>query len=149
MHHNAIKPGDQRGTYTKVTRVLRAAGLDHDKERKASGIKARAKELAEVLESEGAIPGTNRCLDFLWTVETLHRINEAACSCEEWQTVDPEGALEDGIREALVNIAQPWLGDNAIKGLTFNRDPRGYPVGLLLASGRYNTMGGEEVGWRV
>lgn len=35
-------------------------------------------------------------------------------------------------------------------GLYLNPDPRGNPVGILTpATGRYNTMGGREAGWRL
>ena len=35
-------------------------------------------------------------------------------------------------------------------GLYLNEDPRGNPVGILTPkTGRYNTMGGRECGWRL
>jgi hypothetical protein len=72
----------------------------------------------------------------------LHRLYETACNRElnkrEAREVEEiEGVLRDDFRTHGL-------------GLYLNGDPRGNPVGILTPkTGRHNTMGGREDGWRL
>lgn len=56
---------------------------------------------------------------------------------EESRIAQVEGFMRDTFKRAGL-------------GLYLNGDPRGNPVGILTPkTGRYNTMGGRECGWRL
>jgi hypothetical protein len=72
----------------------------------------------------------------------LHRLYEAECNAP----------MSPAQRNALASYEAQLRAhfDGAKLGLYLNGDPRGNPVGILTPkSGRYNTMGGREVGWRL
>lgn len=72
----------------------------------------------------------------------LHKLYEAECN----------RPLTSGER-ADIDIAEQRLRDMFSVhglGLFLNSDPRGNPVGIKTPkTGRYNTMGGAEGGWRL
>lgn len=72
----------------------------------------------------------------------LHRLYEKACN-EPLTRRDEERTDE---LETAIKAAFKALG----LGLYLNGDPRGNPVGILTPkTGRFNTMGGSSVGWRL
>jgi hypothetical protein len=76
----------------------------------------------------------------------LHKLYEGACSRDL-------GSAGNASRDAEIERHETRLKE-AFKlaglGLYLNGDPRGNPVGILTPkTGRYNTMGGAECGWRI
>lgn len=82
----------------------------------------------------------------------LHAIYERQCNGHQkpngdW---DEEAAARDDGREEKLEACLRKLFKDAGLGLYLNTDPRGNPVGILThKTGRYNTMGGRECGWRL
>lgn len=82
----------------------------------------------------------------------LHRIYERQCNGHQkpngdW---DEEAAKRDEMREEALEAELRSLFSSFGLGLYLNGDPRGNPVGILTPkTGRYNTMGGAECGWRL
>lgn len=83
---------------------------------------------------------------------TLHRLYERQCNGHQKPNGDwdedaarADDALEERLEERLRKVfAEAGLG------LYLNGDPRGNPVGILTPkTGKYNTRGGREVGWRL
>lgn len=76
----------------------------------------------------------------------LHALYEGACSVDLGETGNAN-------RDSRIRSLEGQLRDHfraAGLGLYLNSDPRGNPVGILTPrSGRYNTMGGREAGWRL
>lgn len=72
----------------------------------------------------------------------LHRLYKRACS----EPLTPAQEKQVADYEAWFRAAFARLG----LGLYLNGDPRGNPVGVLTPkTGRCNTMGGAEAGWRL
>lgn len=98
-------------------------------------------------------------LNFLETVrglgKRLHRIYVRQCNGYQRRVGDTWGentpARErDEADEASLEAQLRAHFAGASLGLYLNTDPRGNPVGILTPkSGRYNTMGGRSVGWRL
>lgn len=99
---------------------------------------------------EGAFPSKAAGRRWLVSIEgmaiELHSLYEGQCSVDL-------GATGNATRDSRARST-----DGAIKhafasaglGLYLNGDPRGNPVGILTPkTGRYNTMGGAECGWRL
>lgn len=76
----------------------------------------------------------------------LHSLYEGMCSVDL-------GAKGNDLRQRLSDQLERELYSLfAERGLDLylNPDPRGNPVGIMTpATGRYNTMGGREAGWRL
>lgn len=87
---------------------------------------------------------------FLATTHTLakqlHALYESQCN-------DDLGTVGNANRDSQVRALEGRLRAHfraAGLGLYLNGDPRGNPVGILTPkTGRYNTMGGHEAGWRL
>jgi len=72
----------------------------------------------------------------------LHRLYETACN----RDLNKREAREVEEIEAVLRDDFKAHG----LGLYLNGDPRGNPVGILTPkTGRFNTMGGREDGWRL
>lgn len=82
----------------------------------------------------------------------LHALYERQCNGHQkpngdW---DEEASNRDDAREEKLEARLRKLFADAGLGLYLNGDPRGNPVGILTPkTGRYNTMGGAEAGWRL
>lgn len=76
----------------------------------------------------------------------LHALYEGACSTD----LGPAG---NATRQSRTQSLESSLKSTFAKvglGLYLNGDPRGNPVGIHTPkTGRYNTMGGAEAGWRL
>ena len=76
----------------------------------------------------------------------LHHIYEGECSTDL-------GTAGNATRASRIRSLESSLRSMFAKvglGLYLNGDPRGNPVGILTPkTGRYNTMGGREDGWRL
>lgn len=76
----------------------------------------------------------------------LHSLYVGMCS-------EDLGAKQNALRERLTADLERKVRDEFGRvglGLYLNSDPRGNPVGILTPkTGRYNTMGGAEAGWRL
>lgn len=76
----------------------------------------------------------------------LHRLYEGECSVDL-------GTAGNATRRSRAESLERELRSLFAKaglGLYLNSDPRGNPVGILTPkTGRYNTMGGAEDGWRL
>jgi hypothetical protein len=100
----------------------------------------------EVIFGEAPHLSAVEALNFLETVrglaERLYRSYEARCN--------RSFTGSDCDREANIEKAIKAHFDRARLGLYLNGDPRGNPVGILTPkTGKYNTMGGAEAGWRL
>lgn len=115
------------------------------------------REVVAIILAEGSLVDTGagaspqeRASDWLRGVEAkalrLHNLYEGACSKDL-------GARGNALRETLTADLERSLRadfEKAGLGLYLNSDPRGNPVGILTPkTGRYNTMGGAECGWRL
>lgn len=82
----------------------------------------------------------------------LHKIYERQCNGHQkpngdW---DEAAATRDELREEALETEIKALGEPFGVTFTTQGDPRGNPVSLLTPkTGRYNTMGGAESGWRL
>lgn len=82
----------------------------------------------------------------------LHRIYERQCNGHQtWDGKHDEAAAQrDEADEEKAEAQLRQLFAQAGLGLYLNADPRGNPVGIHTPkTGRYNTMGGRECGWRL
>lgn len=99
-----------------------------------------------VIFEEAPHLGASEAANWLDTVlslaKRLHRLYIKACN-EPLSSTDIQ----------KTDLYERQLRDHfagAKLGLYLNGDPRGNPVGILTPkSGRYNTMGGAESGWRL
>lgn len=78
---------------------------------------------------------------------TYERLAEVECSVElsEQQAARLERRqqqLEQRMRKLVARLGERF-------DINFNGDPRGYTVKIKLPTKRYNTWGGEELGWGV
>lgn len=98
----------------------------------------------------------DQAADWLAQVEhsarLLHRIYVRQCNgYSPRQYAYPERAEARDERDArrLETALRAMFEERAL-GLYLNADPRGNPVGIHTPrTGRYNTMGGAECGWRL
>ena len=105
-----------------------------------------AQIVAEVIGKKGTNnDGVDLARLILRNAATIQRLAERAYSVEmsEAQT-EREGKQDDRATECIVAACKPW----GIKP-TFDGDPRGACVKLILPSGRWNSWGGEEAGYCV
>lgn len=109
--------------------------------------KDREDTLAVIMaEGEGDVRTSRGAEQWLAAMERrareLHRRYTDACNRpltadEESRIEQLEGFMRDTFKRAGL-------------GLYLNGDPRGNPVGILTPkTGKYNTMGGRECGWRL
>jgi len=86
------------------------------------------------------------------TGATLHRVYERQCNGHQKPNGDWDEAAsnaDDRLEEKLEARLREVFKVAGL-GLYLNGDPRGNPVGILTPkTGRYNTMGGREDGWRL
>lgn len=109
-------------------------------------------EVLTIIRAESDCVWTDQSAMCAWLadVETaarkLHKLYESACS-------DDLGSKGNAAREVQTRELEERLTRAfalAGLGLYLNGDPRGNPVGILTPkTGRYNTMGGAEAGWRL
>lgn len=106
----------------------------------------RLRALSVILD-EGAPDLTGEtAAKFLTAVETaaihLHELYIKQCNEPMTaQQVGHIGDIEETLRQAFAAYGL---------GLYLNRDPRGNPVGILTPkTGKFNTLGGREAGWRL
>lgn len=84
--------------------------------------------------------------DVLLLAQRLHTVYEGQCS----KDLGPAGnANRESARRNLESQLRFKFREVGL-GLYLNADPRGNPVGILTPkTGRYNTWGGAEAGWRL
>ena len=71
----------------------------------------------------------------------LQRDNEMICERD---------ATKAETNRAHANLDRAWVLASRFRAtIRHTQDPRGVPIGLLLTTDRYNTMGGSECGWAV
>lgn len=108
-------------------------------------------EVVEIVRAESTrFPSKAAALRWVASVERaaieLHRLYEGQCSTD----LGPAG---NATRDSRVRSLESQLRHSFASyglGLYLNGDPRGNPVGILTPkTGRYNTMGGAEAGWRL
>ena len=97
-----------------------------------------------------------RAVEFVREAERLgarlHAIYERQCNGHQtWDFQwDEEAAKRDDRREETTEQRVRDLFARTGVGLYLQSDPRGNPIGILTPkTGRYNTMGGKECGWRL
>ncbi|HUX02461.1 MAG TPA: hypothetical protein VMY35_15980 [Phycisphaerae bacterium] len=89
--------------------------------------------------------GVNLARLILRNAATMQRLAERACSVEMSERQATREEKQDAACQARIEAAcKPW-------GIvpTFNGDPRGAVVKLILPSGRWNSWGGKEDGFCV
>ena len=110
------------------------------------------REALEVIRAESECIWTNQAAMSVWLEDVesaarrLHKLYESACS-------DDLGTEGNADRNGRIKELEERL-ERAFKlaglGLYLNGDPRGNPVGILTPkTGKYNTWGGAEAGWRL
>lgn len=77
----------------------------------------------------------------LSNASTIQRIATNECNRE---LTDGERRQDAAAQQRIIEACRPWG-----IGPTFNGDPRGVCVKLILPSGRYNSFGGAEDGFCV
>lgn len=103
-------------------------------------------QAASVAFAEGAFGSMDQAKT--WVLRTLRDANELhrlhTKACNEPLTSTDQTRVSAFERQIAADFKNHGLG------LYLNRDPRGNPVGILTPkTGRYNTMGGAECGWRL
>lgn len=111
---------------------------------------------AHVAVEEGSFASFSEAVNFVNLAEDLaaklHRIYERQCNGHqtpsgEW---DEAAAQRDEAREEALEARLRKEFKAHGLGLYLQGDPRGNPVGILTPkTGKYNTMGGRECGWRL
>lgn len=92
-------------------------------------------------QCNGDAPKCDRCLgrgDFVRGTPSA-KVTCPDCDGSGWNT-----RRERSLIQAVTDTLRPY-------GLIWkhNTDPRGAAVGILFPDGSFNTMGGEETGWRI
>ena len=108
------------------------------------------KSALEVIMAEGSLKSLWHAQRWLTPVLTrahrLHELYESECT-------DDLGTVGNLNRQSKIRQLEGILKarfKEAGLGLYLNGDPRGNPVGILTPkTGRFNTMGGAEDGWRL
>jgi hypothetical protein len=106
--------------------------------------KERAEDIVVIMaEGELSFAEASRFRKVVLTAASeLHRLYEKACN-------EPLAPYDER-RTAYLEERLKTTFTAAGLGLYLNADPRGNPVGVLTPkTGRYNTMGGREAGWRL
>jgi hypothetical protein len=82
----------------------------------------------------------------------LHAIYERQCNGHQTAAGDWDEAAanaDDDREEKIEKRLHAIFAQHGL-GMYLNTDPRGNPVGIMTPkTGRYNTMGGRECGWRL
>jgi hypothetical protein len=108
------------------------------------------RDALDVIVAEGSLKSlwhARRWLNgVLSLAHRLHVVYESQCS----RDLGPAGnANRESARRNLESQLRFKFREAGL-GLYLNSDPRGNPVGILTPkTGRYNTMGGAESGWRL
>jgi hypothetical protein len=123
-------------------------------------VKGNSRERAEALAvflaeaREGTTPaGASAALSKVYKLATtLHRLYTEQCN--GYQTADgrwdEECTKRSEKQSEAIEAELRALFESHGLGLYLQSDPRGNPVGILTPrTGKYNTMGGAECGWRL
>jgi len=106
----------------------------------------RAKAVAVIMDEATPPIAPDRARRYLSQLEgmaiRMHRLNERMCN-------EDLGELGERLWSTLAKEIRACAADIGL-GVYINGDPRGNPVGILTPkTGRFNTMGGREDGWRL